>query len=153
MLLTEDVKVTDWPKHGIPLQSRKAPPSAPTLISLARICGKISFEFTGRAVELLGIRQGIALNCHIRPGSRKVKVKLKPFFQPRLRVRLDGLGRTFRLANAAVDAFIRMDHKHILALVEAIHGANFDAIHIFALDAIFRDDISHGEFPILWWAC
>ena len=104
-------------------------PSAPTLVSLPRICGKISFEFTGRAIELLGVRRGIALNCHIRPGSRQVKVKLKPFFQPRFRVRLDGLGRTFRFANAAVDAFIRMDHEHIFALVETINGAHLHAIH------------------------
>src|ERR1700730_2478503 len=40
-----------------------------------------------------------------------------------------------------------MDHKHILALVEAIHGADLDAIHVFALDAVFDDDIGHGHFP------
>jgi hypothetical protein len=40
-----------------------------------------------------------------------------------------------------------MDHKHILALVEAIHGADFDAIHVFALDAVFDDDIGHDHFP------
>jgi hypothetical protein len=40
-----------------------------------------------------------------------------------------------------------MDHKHILPLVEAIHGANFDAIHVFALDAVFDDDIGHDHFP------
>jgi hypothetical protein len=36
-----------------------------------------------------------------------------------------------------------MDDEHILALVEAIHGAHLDAIHVFALDATFDDDISH----------
>jgi hypothetical protein len=40
-----------------------------------------------------------------------------------------------------------MDHEHIFALVETIHGANFDAIHIFAFDAVFDDDIGHDRFP------
>jgi hypothetical protein len=36
-----------------------------------------------------------------------------------------------------------MDDEHVLTLVEAVHGTNFHAIHIFALDAVFRDDVSH----------
>jgi hypothetical protein len=32
-------------------------------------------------------------------------------------------------AHPAIDAFIGVDHKHILALVEAVHGAHFDAVH------------------------
>jgi hypothetical protein len=40
-----------------------------------------------------------------------------------------------------------MDDEHILPGIEAIHGADFDAIHIFALDAILCDDIGHGRSP------
>ncbi len=40
-----------------------------------------------------------------------------------------------------------MDDEHVLALVEAIHGANFDAVHILALDAIIRHHISHLQTP------
>jgi hypothetical protein len=36
-----------------------------------------------------------------------------------------------------------MDHEHVVALVEAIDGADLDAIHVFALDAIFGDDVGH----------
>jgi hypothetical protein len=36
-----------------------------------------------------------------------------------------------------------MDDEHVLALVEAVDGADLHAIHILALDAVFRDDISH----------
>jgi uncharacterized ferritin-like protein (DUF455 family) len=36
-----------------------------------------------------------------------------------------------------------MDHEHVLAFVEAVHRTDFHAIHILALDAIFRDDIGH----------
>jgi hypothetical protein len=36
-----------------------------------------------------------------------------------------------------------MNDEHILALVEAIHGAYFYAVHVFALNAILVDDVSH----------
>jgi hypothetical protein len=36
-----------------------------------------------------------------------------------------------------------MDHQHVLALVEAIDGADLDAIGVLALDAGFGDDVSH----------
>jgi hypothetical protein len=45
-----------------------------------------------------------------------------------------------------------MDDQHVLALVEAIHRADFNAIGIFAFDAGFRDDVSHPKLrkgPIL----
>jgi hypothetical protein len=51
--------------------------------------------------------------------------------------------RAFGLAHAAIDAFVRMDDQHVLALVEAVHGAHLDAVGIFALDAGFSDDVSH----------
>jgi hypothetical protein len=37
-----------------------------------------------------------------------------------------------------------MDYQHVLALVEAVDGADFHAIHVFATDAGFCDDIGHG---------
>jgi hypothetical protein len=52
-----------------------------------------------------------------------------------------------------------MDDQHVLALVEAVHGADFDAVHVFAFNAIVVDDIGHlhtlnGLFrslaPIAW---
>jgi hypothetical protein len=36
-----------------------------------------------------------------------------------------------------------MDDQHVLALIEAIHGADLDAVHVFAFDAIIVDDIGH----------
>jgi hypothetical protein len=36
-----------------------------------------------------------------------------------------------------------MDHQHVLALVEAIDGADLNAIGVFAFDAGFSDDVSH----------
>jgi hypothetical protein len=37
-----------------------------------------------------------------------------------------------------------MNDEHVVALVEAVDQANFDAVHILAFDAIFRDDEGHG---------
>jgi hypothetical protein len=36
-----------------------------------------------------------------------------------------------------------MDHQHVVAFVEAVDGADFNAIGIFAFDAGFSDDVSH----------
>jgi hypothetical protein len=38
-----------------------------------------------------------------------------------------------------------MDDQHVVALVKAVHGADFNAIGIFAFDAGFSDDVSHPE--------
>ena len=66
------------------------------------------------------------------------------FLQPGLRKSgLDYVGGAFGLANAAVDALVGMDDQHVLALVEAVDGADFNAIGIFAFDAGFSDDVSH----------
>ena len=40
-----------------------------------------------------------------------------------------------------------MDHEHILALVEAVHGAHSDAIHGFAANAAFVHDESQFSTP------
>jgi hypothetical protein len=34
-----------------------------------------------------------------------------------------------------------VDDEHVLALVEAIHGAHFDAVHGFAANAALIDDV------------
>ena len=61
----------------------------------------------------------------------------------RARIGLNRVGRAFRLADAAVDAFVGMDDEHVLAFVEAVDGTNLDAIHLLALNAVVRDDVGH----------
>ena len=61
----------------------------------------------------------------------------------RLAIGNDRFDRAFRLAHPAIDAFVGMDDEHVLALVEAIDRANLDAIHVFAADAGFSDDVGH----------
>jgi hypothetical protein len=40
-----------------------------------------------------------------------------------------------------------VNDKHVLALVEAIHGAYLHAIHVFALNAFVVDDV--GQLSVL----
>ena len=61
-------------------------------------------------------------------------------------VRLDRIDRTFWLANPAIDTFVGMDDQHVLALVEAIHGADFYTIHQLTFDATLIDYIGHLSF-------
>jgi hypothetical protein len=70
-------------------------------------------------------------------------VEVEPFFQPWLRVRLDGVDRAFRLAYAAVDALVRMNDEHVLALVETVHWADLDTVCVLATNAALVDDVSH----------
>ena len=54
--------------------------------------------------------------------------------------RFDG---AFGHACFAVDAFVRMDVKNLLAFVEALHRANHHAIGVLAAKARFANDVRH----------
>jgi hypothetical protein len=42
----------------------------------------------------------------------------------------------------------------MFALVEALHGADADAIHIFAFHAGFSDDVCHADISkVAFWRC
>jgi hypothetical protein len=61
--------------------------------------------------------------------------------------RLDRIDRTFRLARPAIDAFVRLDDEHVLALVEAVHGGHLDAVHRFAANAVLVNNV--GQLGVL----
>ena len=46
---------------------------------------------------------------------------------------------------SAVNAFVWVDHKHVLSLVETIHGAYLDAVHGFAANAALIDDVGQSR--------
>src|SRR5881409_2300905 len=50
-----------------------------------------------------------------------------------------------RLAGAAIDAFVRVDIQLILALVDAVHGADVHARPILHIDAGLCDDVRHSS--------
>ena len=59
-------------------------------------------------------------------------------------LREDRLDGALRLAGAAVDALLGVDHEHPAGLVDAVHGADVDAGLVFDVDAGLGDDVRHG---------
>ena len=55
------------------------------------------------------------------------------------------LGRANRHADAAVDAFIRVDVEAAWSFVNAVHRATTDATGVFAVDAGVNDDVGHAS--------
>src|SRR3990167_3447545 len=60
----------------------------------------------------------------------------------------DGVGRALRHADGAVDALVRVDDQHVRAFDEAVDGTHVHTIGVFALDAVFGNDVGHGS--VLW---
>ena len=102
-------------------------------------------ELVGNAFPLLGVGRRSLLGRDIGPRLGVFGVDAQPFLDALLGIRLDRLDRAFRLADPAIDAFVRMDDQHVVTLVEAVHRTDFDAIGVFAFDAGFSDDVSHPK--------
>src|SRR5439155_7381817 len=58
-------------------------------------------------------------------------------------LREDRLDRALRLAGAAVDALLWVDHEHPARLVDAVDGTDVDARLVFDVDARLGDDVGH----------
>src|SRR5436190_4355046 len=112
-------------------------------VAFSRFGRKIFLELAIHPLELLRVGGGLLLLGNIRPALGIFGVHLEPFFQAWLGIGLDRVGRTFGLANPAIDAFVWMNDQHVFTLVEAIYGAHLNAIGIFALNTGFSDDVSH----------
>src|SRR6516225_10488269 len=113
--------------------------------AVARIWREILF-LVRHPLPLFGIGRRFLLDRNIGPYLGVFRVDAQPLFEARLGVRLDRIDRTFWLANPAIYAFVGMDDQHVLALVEAIHGADFHTIHQLTFDATFIDYIRHLTF-------
>jgi hypothetical protein len=98
-------------------------------------------EFVRLPLPLLRVRRGRFFDRNIWPDSCVFRIQRQPFLKPGFAISLDGIDGAFRFANATVDAFVRVDDEHVLALVEAVHGAHFDAVHGFAANAALVDDV------------
>src|SRR6516165_12169781 len=101
------------------------------LITRAGIWREV-LEFVRLPLPLLRVRRGRFFDRNIWPDSCVFRIKRQPFLKPGFAISLDGIDGAFRFANATVDAFVRVDDEHVLALVEAVHGAHLDAVHGFA---------------------
>src|SRR5437764_4658292 len=104
-------------------------------------------EFVRLPLPLLRVRRGRFFDRNIWPDSCVFRIQRQPFLKPGLAISLDSIDGAFRFAYATVDAFVRMDDEHVLALVEAVHGAHLDAVHGFAANAAIVDDV--GQLGVL----
>src|ERR1700687_4811759 len=104
-------------------------------------------EFVRLPLPLLGVGRGRFFDRNIWPDFRVSRIQRQPFLKPRPGVRLNRVDRAFRHADPAIDAFVRVDDEHVLALVEAVHGAHVDAVHDFAANTALVDD--EGQLSVL----
>ena len=104
-------------------------------------------EFVRLPLPLLRVGGGAFFDRNIWPDFRVFRIQRQPILKPRLGVGLDRVDRAFRLADPAIDAFVRVDDEHVLALVETVHWTHFDAVHGFAANAALVDDV--GQLSIL----
>lgn len=106
------------------------------------------------AFPVIGVGGRVALARDVGPVFGELGIEFEELGRRVVTIRLNRFDRALRFADAAIDTFFRMNDQHVFALVEAIHRANFDAIHIFALDAIFCNDVGHSclrSFPANAW--
>ena len=138
------------PQHQKPMQA--------ALIARPRIWREV-LKFVRLPLPLLPVGRGRFFDLNIWPDFRKFRIQRQPLLKPRFAISLDGIDGAFRFANATVDAFVRMDDEHVLALVEAVHGAHLDAVHSFAANAAIVDDVcqlgvlSRQMEPLDWRIC
>src|SRR5204863_3298816 len=100
--------------------------------------------------EVLGVGRWVLLDRDIGPSLGIFGVDGQPLLGAGLGVRLDGVDRAFRLADAAIDALVGVDDEHVLALVEAVDRTHLDAVHQLTFNAAFIDDISHRRCGSTW---
>src|SRR5690606_16124708 len=93
------------------------------LFPLARLRAEKFLELARHVFPLVGIVGYRALARDVGPLLRLLGVQREPLFRLAVRVGHDRLGRALGLAHPAVDALVGVDHQHVLALVEAVHGA------------------------------
>ena len=115
----------------------------PALITLAGVGTEVFIEFIGYIHKVVGIGRCRLLPRDVGPNRRVLAVEVEPLFKSRFRIRLDSVNRAFRLANTAIDAFVRVDDEHVLTLVEAIHRAYLHAVRVLAANAALVDDVGH----------
>src|SRR3546814_6762434 len=92
-------------------------------------------ELAFDALPLVGIGGGLTLAGDIRPFSGIFPVHLDPGLGAAIGIGDDRLGRAFRLADAAVDAFIGADDQHVLADIKTVDRSE---AHTSELQSLMR---------------
>ncbi len=61
-------------------------------------------------------------------------------------IRIDCIYWTLRHTQIAINAILRVDHEKIWSFMEAFGGAHLHAGRMFAVNAVFGNDVGHGDF-------
>src|SRR5712691_7372925 len=109
-----------------PLYDETDDPSTDASVAGTRFRRKEFVELAGHALPLLCVHRRRLLGRDVGPDFREFRVESQPLLKPWLGVRLDRLDRAFGLADAAIDAFVRVDDEHVFAFVEAVHRTHLD---------------------------
>ena len=115
-------------------------------ITCTRI-GRQQVGLAGLALPILRISRWLTFYGDVRPDLSIFRIDLKPLFEARLRVGFDCVDGAFRFANAAIDAFVGVNDKHVLTLIEAVDRTHLDTVHVFAANAALIDDV--GQLSLL----
>src|SRR5436190_22783951 len=94
-------------------------PAQPS-VAFARLRRELFLELSSLTVESLGVGRRLFLGGDVGPFLGVFGIDLQPFVEAGFGVRLDRVGRAFRLADAAVDALVRVDDEHVLAFIETV---------------------------------
>ena len=116
------------------------------LIPFARFGGEPVLIFVLLVFEFLGFGKLVLFLGNVWPGFRITAVDFYPFEGSVLCIGDDGFDRAFRLAHPAIDTFIGVNDQHILALVKAIHGADFYTVRVFTFDTDIGHYKSHDKY-------
>jgi hypothetical protein len=122
---------------------REGSVAGPSSFLARRVAVEMCSVFIGNTVPGGRVRRRNPFVRDIWPFFCIFGVECEPLLQAGFGVGPDRFDGTFGHADTAVDAFIRMDHEHILALVEAVHRAYLYAVHVFALYAGLGNYKSH----------
>jgi hypothetical protein len=115
------------------------------LVAFTGIGAEVFCELVRHIHKSISIGRRWLLLGDVGPNLRILTVQVEPTLSIRVRVRLDRVDWALRFAHPAIDALVGMYDEHVLAFVEAVHGANLDAVGVFAPDAGFVDDVSHMD--------
>lgn len=139
-----------WTKCATPIPPpiNAAPPRAnfsqvlrtisgpPSRIPCTRRRREILLVFTRFSIPLIRIRRRHPLPGDVRPLRSIGGVQLAPEIDACLRVRQDCLGRALGLANAAVDALVRIDGEHLLVVADPVKGTAASAVRALTHDGV-----------------
>jgi hypothetical protein len=112
-------------------------------VALPRFGRKQGFQLARSAIIVFRVGLRLPLYRNIGPDLCIFSIQAKPILEIWFCIRLYCFRGTFRLANAAIDALVGVNDKHVLPFIEAVDRAYLDAIQIFALDTIFDHHIGH----------